>query len=492
MFDIFQRKQQIKNRQQTTDTIRLSPYNKTRKQAKYLKEPNQSTENETNSNEPNQSGINENNAEPAKDLGKKILKRIFITLIGITLIVTASTSGFLVYLQHFAKTPAQPSKASVQYSKLPAQSSEIPAQSSEIPDQSSKIPAQSSKIPDQSSKIPAQSSEHKTIITIHPGERFSHIATMLETSAIITNRYLFIILAGHKGAIRKIQAGEYELSGTYSPEIILEILVKGKVKLHRLTIPEGLNIRETATIVEKAGFGKSESFIQLATDMDFIETLGIQTESGSGIEAESESGSGVETESGFQGIKITSLEGYLFPETYFFPAGTAQKKIIKTMVERFRKVFIPEWKKSAEQLGFSTHQIVTLASIIEKETGNSNERPLIASVFHNRLQRGMRLESDPTVIYGIPDFNGNITKKDLLAVTPYNTYMIYGLPAGPIANPGKLALKAAIFPLNSDFIFFVSRKDTTHQFSKTLKEHNLAVRKYQLNSHGRINSHGRN
>ena len=132
-------------------------------------------------------------------------------------------------------------------------------------------------------------------------------------------------------------------------------------------------------------------------------------------------------------------------------------------------------------MGFTVHEIVTLASIIEKETGEASERPVISSVFHNRLEKGMRLESDPTVIYGIEDFDGNITRKDLRTPTPYNTYVIKGLPPGPIANPGKMSLQAALYPADTEYIFFVSKKDSTHKFSKTLKEHNRAVRKYQLN-----------
>ncbi len=336
---------------------------------------------------------------------KKILIGFFITL----LIVAASGAGFILYLQHFALTPA---------------------------------------------KLPVHNDGH--LITINRGDSLRHVAEKLESASVITNRHLFVILARYREDHKKIKTGEYEFFAQYTPEKILDMLVKGKVKLHKITVPEGLNIREISAVVEKAGFGSRENFIKLATDPDFIKSLEIEN------------------------IQAGSLEGYLFPETYFFPSGTDQKKIISSMVDRFNKVFIQQWRDASQQLGFSLHQIVILASIIEKETANSAERPLISSVFHNRLKRGMRLESDPTVIYGIADFNGNITKKDLLAVTPYNTYAISGLPAGPIANPGKLSLQAAVFPEKSGFIFFVSKNDTTHHFSSTLKEHNLAVRKYQL------------
>ncbi|MBF0573095.1 MAG: endolytic transglycosylase MltG [Desulfamplus sp.] len=342
---------------------------------------------------------------------KNIIKNILITLFVSIFILTIGFFSFMAYLQHFAKTP---------FKFLPT-----PSQSNNI-----------------------------NLIKIRHGESLSNIAKKLETSAIISNQYLFMILARYKGDSKNIKAGEYEFSNKDIPENILDMLVRGKVKLYKITIPEGLNIKEIAEIVEKAGFGTSEDFIKNATDKIFISSLGIEAD---------------------------SLEGYLFPETYFFPTETNHKKIISSMVHHFNKVFTPDWKDTCKKLGLTIHEIITLASIIEKETANSAERPLISSVFHNRLKRGMRLESDPTVIYAIPNFNGNITKKDLLAPTPYNTYLINGLPSGPIANPGKLSIEAALFPPKSDFLFFVSKNDSTHYFSKNIKEHNLAVRKYQLN-----------
>jgi UPF0755 protein len=180
------------------------------------------------------------------------------------------------------------------------------------------------------------------------------------------------------------------------------------------------------------------------------------------------------------GITADTLEGYLFPDTYYFPSGLESKSIITAMVKQFRIAFKPEWQTRAEELGMSVHEVVTLASIIEKETGAPEERPLISSVFHNRLKKGMRLETDPTVIYGIPDFDGNIKRRHLNTYTPYNTYKIKGLPPGPIASPGAAALEAALYPAQSKYLYFVSKKDGTHQFSATIKEHNAAVRKYQL------------
>jgi UPF0755 protein len=301
---------------------------------------------------------------------------------------------------------------------------------------------------------PADKGGQQQVIIIETGKNLKAISKLLAQKKIVTNDKLFTLLVRYKKTARKIQAGEYSLSSAMTPEQILTALVKGRVLLHRLTVPEGMNLEETAQIVENSGFGSKIDFLALATNPKFVHRLKINAD---------------------------TLEGYLFPETYFFRQNTSHEKIIQQMVQRFHKVYNPQWEQRTLDLGFSLHEIVILASIIEKETGDSSERPIIASVFHNRLKRGMRLESDPTVIYGIPDFNGNITRKDLQTTTAYNTYRIKGLPKGPIASPGKLSLEAALFPASTDFIFFVSKKDTTHKFSRTLKEHNRAVRRYQLN-----------
>ncbi|MBC8441695.1 MAG: endolytic transglycosylase MltG [Deltaproteobacteria bacterium] len=291
------------------------------------------------------------------------------------------------------------------------------------------------------------------VFPIKPGQSLAVIAQNLKTESIISNKTFFKLFTKYKKAEKKLQAGEYILSASQSPEQILEIFLKGKVKLYRITIPEGMNINEIALLVEKESFCRKEEFTGLCHDTSFILSLG---------------------------IKAVTLEGYLFPDTYFFPKNTDCKSVITTMVEHFNTIFTKEWQARAKTMGFSVHDIVTLASIIEKETGDAQERPLISSVFHNRLKKDMRLESDPTVIYGIKNFDGNIKKIHLKMKTPYNTYQIKGLPFGPIANPGAKSLEAALNPVLSDYLFFVSKKDTTHQFSKTVQEHNQAVAKYQL------------
>lgn len=300
---------------------------------------------------------------------------------------------------------------------------------------------------------PADTEPAQHVVIIKPGQGFLVFSQKLHQLGIINDLKAFKLFAYIKGYEKKIKAGEYMLSSAMSPEEILEIVVNGKVRLHRLTIPEGYNLKQIARIVAEAGFGTEADFLRAATDADLVHTKGIDAE---------------------------TFEGYLFPDTYYFLKDTRPEDIISTMVKRFWAIFKPEWRKRAEDLGFSIHQIVTLASIIEKETGAAFERPIISSVFHNRLKRRMRLQSDPTVIYGIKDFDGNLTRKHLAQKTPYNTYRINGLPPGPIASAGIKAIEAALYPADTKFLYFVSKKDTTHKFSANIRDHINAVRKYQL------------
>lgn len=288
---------------------------------------------------------------------------------------------------------------------------------------------------------------------IRMGQNLKTVSTNLQDKGIITNSFLFQMVVRFKGLDKKIQAGEYTFIGNVTPEQVIKKLVQGKVTLYKITIPEGYNIKETAQLIEEKGFCNAGKFVALCHEKEYLESFGLSAD---------------------------SLEGYLFPETYFFPKGTTCTQIISAMISRFNKSFPQEWDDRAKSLGLSRHDVVILASIIEKETGSAPERPLISSVFHNRLKKGMRLESDPTVIYGIKNFDGNITRKHLRTPTPYNTYTMRGLPKGPIANPGKLSLKAALYPVTSPYLFFVSKKNGTHYFSKTVQEHNRAVKKYLL------------
>jgi UPF0755 protein len=300
---------------------------------------------------------------------------------------------------------------------------------------------------------PASQKAEDRVITISAGQLFSETTAALAKAHIINDPYKFKIIARLKGYDKKLQAGEYALSAAMSPIQILQKMVSGEVRLYRLTVPEGLNLYQIADLVDKAGLASKNDFIAAANSAEFANQ---------------------------QDLDADTFEGYLFPETYFFPKNIPVKKIISTMVSRFRQIFNLTWQQRAKQLGFTVHQVVILASIIEKETGTPFERPIISSVFHNRLNKKMRLESDPTVIYGLKNFDGNLKRKHLETPTPYNTYKRSGLPAGPIANPGKGSLEAALYPADTKFIYFVSKKDQTHQFSTNLEDHHRAVQKYQL------------
>lgn len=299
----------------------------------------------------------------------------------------------------------------------------------------------------------AGEAEHQLIVP--PGQSLAATAETLQRHRLISSAFKFRMLARLEGYDRRLKAGEYSLSSSMSPRDILERMAKGLVRLHRLTVPEGFTISQIADQVEKAELAPAADILQRAKDPAYARA---------------------------QGIDAPSLEGYLFPETYLFPRTVTPDGVIAAMLQAFRSAFPPDWERRAAEIGFTVHEAVTLASIIEKETGDPSERSLISSVFHNRLKRGMRLETDPTVIYGITNFDGNLTRKHLETPTPFNTYLIRGLPPGPIASPGKDALKAALYPAQTDYIFFVSKNNGTHHFSTNLADHHRAVQLYQAGS----------
>ncbi len=290
------------------------------------------------------------------------------------------------------------------------------------------------------------------VFTVAPGSSMRSVAQQLKEEGIIRNARALRLLSRVRGLDGKIRAGEYDLSPTSDTSEILEILTSGIMKTYEISFPEGLTAREIAARLEAAELSESEAFLAFVLDPKNAELLEIEG---------------------------PSLEGYLFPETYRLPRGLPPERIARIFVNEFNK----NWEQILREEGpseFSKRDLVTLASIVEKETGAAEERPLIASVFINRLNLGMRLETDPTVIYGITDFNGNLTRAHLQDKTnPYNTYKIYGLPPGPIANPGADALRAALHPADSSYLYFVSMNEGRHQFSETYKEHVNAVNRYQ-------------
>ncbi len=289
-------------------------------------------------------------------------------------------------------------------------------------------------------------------IHVRPGMSFARILALLEKSGLIRNPGLFHFQARLRGGAKSIQAGVYALKASMSPREIYRHLSEGRVARRTFTIPEGYNVREIARTIRRAKLADEEKILRLSRDPSFLRELN---------------------------IPATSIEGYLFPDTYHFPVGTEARKILGFMVRTMRRKFSPALRKQAKAMGFTMHQTLTLASIIEKETSLGSERPLIAAVFINRLKRRMRLQSDPTVIYGLPHFDGNITKKDLRYDSPYNTYRHRGLPPGPIASPGLESIKSALNPANVKYLYFVATKDGGHQFSRTYREHRRAVNRYQ-------------
>lgn len=291
------------------------------------------------------------------------------------------------------------------------------------------------------------------VIEIEAGANLSQIAHRLEERGVLRSAMALKLLARLRHQSNAIHTGRYRFDGSSDPIEILARLVSGDVEQASLTIPEGFTLQQIAERIGQQHLGDPKRFLVLSRDRSFLTSLGISAE---------------------------NLEGYLFPETYRFKPGIGEEALIRIMVQQLSSRLDDTTLKAAQKVKLNRHQLLTLASIIEKETAQVTEMPLISSVFHNRLERGIPLQTDPTVIYGIADFDGNLTRKHLSEPTPYNTYRIKGLPPGPIASPGLRALQAAANPASTDFLYFVARGDGTHAFSKTLSEHNRAVRRYQL------------
>ena len=301
--------------------------------------------------------------------------------------------------------------------------------------------------------IPTSESAKEVVVEVAEGSSLTLVAQRLADAGIITHPAYFVLLGRLTGAQRAIQAGDYALQATMRPTEVMHKLISGEVVQTAVTIPEGLTIQEIAAQLEAQGLMPAQAFLAATDDPT------IRAEAGAGV---------------------PSLEGYLFPSTYYVSRRTRPSELVRRMVHQFQEsTRTLDWPRAAEWR-LSRHQIVTLASIIEKETSRDDERPLVAAVFYNRLKRRMPLQSDPTVIYALPDFDGNIHRADLKVASPYNTYRVTGLPPGPIANPGLASLEAALHPATADYLYFVSKNDGTHYFSATLAEHQKAVARYQV------------
>jgi UPF0755 protein len=282
------------------------------------------------------------------------------------------------------------------------------------------------------------------------------IGERLVESGVIRDFNTYRLELWLSGQGRHLKAGEYRFDRPMTPLDVIDKIARGDVYVITVTFPEGLSIAEMAKIFEAHGLGTAASFVKASKDAAPIHDLDPAAK---------------------------DLEGYLFPETYALPRNADAAKLVRLMTGRFDHIFGPELRQAAAARNLTVRQAVTLASIVEKETAKAEERPLVSAVYTTRLRIGMPLQCDPTVIYALTKagrYNGNIHKEDLQFDSPYNTYRYPGLPPGPIASPGRASLEAAVHPADADYLYFVSRNDGSHEFAKTLDEHNRNVQKYQV------------
>lgn len=301
-------------------------------------------------------------------------------------------------------------------------------------------------------RLPGQSVLERRQVSIPPGTGAVGVARILHAEGVVSDPDAFYLLCRFRKAGQKLRAGEYAFPTLSTPDQILDQIVSGKAILYRLTFPEGSTVRDVARLLEEQGLASEKAVLRLSEDKDFLKELNLES---------------------------SSLEGYLFPETYLFQRTQGEAAMLKMMVRQFRRNFPDAWRDRAAQMGWTVQDVVTLASLVEKEAKVDAERPVIAAVFLNRIDRNMPLQSDPSAVYDLAGFSGTVTPQHLKRQSPYNTYMNKGLPPGPICNPGAKSLKAALYPDKVPFLYFVSNNDGTHRFSETLTEHRQAVSDYR-------------
>jgi len=288
-------------------------------------------------------------------------------------------------------------------------------------------------------------------IHIPKGMTYKEVIHLLRENGILRGHYLFLCLGVLTGTDKKLKSGYYIFRSGTDPIEIFQKLLRGEMIEYEVTVIPGSTLWDVAPVLESHSFIANDEFFKLAHDKIFLDSLK---------------------------IKAPSMEGYLFPDTYRFPKGTPPVKIIETMVNTLRKNYPSDFDTKAGRLGMNENQILTLASIIEKEARFDGERSVISAVFHNRLKKGLPLQSDPTSIYGIKGYREGVTSYDIRNDNPYNTYRINGLPPGPIATPSIKSIHAAMNPQDVSYLYFVSRKDGTHYFSETFPEHRDAILRY--------------
>jgi UPF0755 protein len=290
-------------------------------------------------------------------------------------------------------------------------------------------------------------------VEIPEGSSYAKGIDILLDNGILNNKFALLLLGKITGSEKLLKPGYYYLSSSMSPLQIFDDLIKGKTIQYSVTIPEGSTLKDIKKRLVDLKLMHDDGW-QLAYDEDFLSSLN---------------------------INAPTIEGYLYPDTYSFSKGTAPEIIFKIMVQRLREIYNEPLRARAKELNMTENDVLTLASIIEKEAVFDSERPLISAVYHNRLKKNMKLQADPTVLYGVKRRWKRIRYKDLKRSTPYNTYVIKGLPPGPIASPGEKSIRAALYPADVNYMFFVSKNDGTHYFSSTGEEHVKAVNFYQVN-----------
>ena len=303
-------------------------------------------------------------------------------------------------------------------------------------------------------------------IQVTEGMSFKTISRMLKEEGIIRYRGYFEILGRFEGITRKVRVGYYGLGTHMSMWEVLDALRRGRIIEYEVVIPEGYNLYQIAYVLAGTPLiPDAKDFIAVAKSRNMARSLEINAD---------------------------TLEGYLFPDTYYFPKGTTVEGIVRRMVQHYKEVFAGSYYDRAEELGFTEHQIITLASIIEKEAKVPSERKFISAVYHNRLKQDMKLQADPTAVYGTKAWVTTVTLNDLKRRSPYNTYLHKGLPPGPIANPGQGSILAALYPEAVDYLFFVAQGDGSHFFSKDYSAHMKAVGRYHKNKRKANNAQGAN
>lgn len=301
------------------------------------------------------------------------------------------------------------------------------------------------------------STDHdERIVVIPKGSGPMRISRILADEGVVTDAERFAWFLRLKKAAPGLRAGQFRFYTDQRPNEVLESLLSASEVMYPVTFPEGLRIEEMAARAEAAGFGTASRYTELARDAAFIESLDLPVVP-----------------------PPPTLEGLLVPDTYSFPQEAGAEDVLRSQAAAFKTYWDDEHLARAAEFGLSAYEVAVLASVVEKETGRAVERPHIASVFHNRLKKRMRLESDPTIIYGLENYDGNIRRADIRRPHPWNTYVIRGLPPTPIAGPGVAALDAVLWPLETDDLFFVSKNDGTHHFSQTYAEHARMVNEYQ-------------